>query len=121
MNAKLLSAYHWHWRDLYSPRGVLAGLGIALGLGRLFSVGTMPALVFGPALLFALALISAGLVLLVSLPIRLKILGRAGAAYAVFAFALLMAGTWGSAAATLYLYCVVLCVWEAITRRAYEC
>jgi hypothetical protein len=111
----------WHGRLLYSPRGVLAGVGILMGLGRLANYGSTAALIFGPSLLFGLALLTGGLALLLTLPIRLLVIGRSGASYAVFCFALMGAGAWGSTASILYLFCAALCIIEAITRRAYEC
>lgn len=111
----------WRWRLLYSPRGILAGLGIILGLGRLFGFGLTASLTFGPLLLFALALLTGGLALLVSLPFRLRIGGRFMAVYATFCFAFMAAGTWGNTASLLYIYCAALCIWEATTRRAYDC
>jgi len=113
--------YIWRWHDLYSPRGIVAGIGIVLGLGRLFHFGLTASLGFATSDLFAAILISGGLALLLSLPVRLTIAGRVCASFGAACFTFMAVGTWGNTASLLYLYCAALCIWEAVTRRAYEC
>jgi hypothetical protein len=113
--------YVWRWSALYSPRGILAGIGLLLGLGRLTGYGLSASLSFGVSEVYAAALLLGGLALLLSLPGRLTIMGRACASFAAACFAFMTAGTWGNNASNLYLFCALLCVWEAITRRPYDC
>lgn len=113
--------YPLSWPALYSPRGIIAAVGIILGIGRLLSFGKTAEIIFGASLLFGLALLTGGIALLVTLPFRLRLAGRLAASYAVFCYALMGAGTWGSTVSLFYLFFAALCIIEAITRRAYEC
>jgi hypothetical protein len=115
------SLYHWHWSALYQPRGIFAGVGIVMGLGRLFGLGTGVVLLFGLSAIFGFALLLGGLALLVTLPIRLSIAGRIGASIAVFCYTFMGVGSWGTTASLLYLFFAILCIFEVISRRVYDC
>jgi hypothetical protein len=117
----VLKGYHWHWAQLLSMRGFIAAIGILMGLGRIFAYGLSASISFGISEMFGAFLLTGGLALLLTIPIRLTVLGRMAATYAVFCYALMGAGTFGNNASNLYLLCAVGCIIEALSRRGYDC